>query len=142
PAGTMSRSPGYAAETTARRRAAYPATSARSGRASGRGAQPERTNRRNSSVVRRDRLSTFACSSLTRPWSHAAPTGTVRAYRSCRSEPVNLEGQEQASMVGGRSGRWGPGRRAAVAVLLWPLAIALIGLGVLLSFIDQLPDPV
>ncbi|NLX00085.1 MAG: DUF1648 domain-containing protein [Actinomycetales bacterium] len=55
---------------------------------------------------------------------------------------MNLEGQEQASMVGGRSGRWGPGRRAAVAVLLWPLAIALIGLGVLLSFIDQLPDPV
>lgn len=46
------------------------------------------------------------------------------------------------STSGERSGRWGPGRRAAVAVVLWPLAIALIGLGVLLSFIDQLPDPV
>lgn len=38
--------------------------------------------------------------------------------------------------------RWTAKRRAAVAVFLWPLVITLAGLGLLLSFIGQLPEPV
>src|SRR5690349_22856226 len=70
-----SRSPGNAALTASRRAAAYGATSARSGEAVGRGAHPDRTNARNSSVVGLLRFSLFFCSSLTGPSSHSARRG-------------------------------------------------------------------
>src|SRR5690242_18268742 len=66
-----SRSPGNAALTASRRAAAYEATWARSGVAVDRGAQPDLTKARNSSVVGLLRFSLFFCSSLTGSSSHS-----------------------------------------------------------------------
>src|SRR5664279_3246161 len=67
-----SRSPGKAAETAARRSAAYGAACDWSGVSVGRGAQLPATNARNSSLVGRPRCSSLCCSSLTPTSCHGA----------------------------------------------------------------------
>src|SRR6476661_3805584 len=78
------RSPGKAALTASRRRAAWSATCARGVTSVLRGAQPLATKARNSSVVGRLRLGEVCCSSLiTRPWCHEgqAPPNQVSTVR-------------------------------------------------------------
>src|SRR6478672_8951590 len=92
PAGTTSRSPGKWALTASRRVAAYGATSARSALPVCRGAHPDFTNARNSSVVGLLRFSLFFCSSLTGPSSHlptprSSPHDDLAFASMCREDP-------------------------------------------------------
>jgi len=100
-----SRSPGNAAETAARRSAAYGAASACAGLAVDRGAQSAATKARNSSVVGRPRFSALCCSSLTLTSCHdviRVDAAALRRRRFCNSDQMGSAGFDSGETLAGR----------------------------------------
>src|SRR5665647_1674169 len=99
-----SRSPAKAAETAARRSAAYGAASASVGLSMDRGAQPAATNARNSSLLGRPRCSALCCSSLTPTSCHGAFVPAPPLCDSCHVSVITPTPRPpRSSRVAGRS---------------------------------------
>src|SRR5450759_2407267 len=99
-----SRSPAKAAETAARRSAAYGAACAMAGLSVDRGAQFAATNARNSSLLGRPRCSAWCCSSLTPTSCHGAFGAAPPLCDSCLVSLITPAPRPpRSSRVAGRS---------------------------------------